>query len=220
MQKGQYFTTLDDAELDKLGGSCREYILPRDDTKSKVKGWIRGNTKIGPALEVAVSYHQGRYGIEIMINSLFGVGTRSWVMIVNGRNKNVTEMSEETQENHIDDIGDSTGKPVAKVRPKQTPRPTSSFPTTTLPYHQRQWIDVEAGKFEKSSIEVSKRMTRLLRHDQTVLREKDGAVEFRILASMFLPKFTSSPYWSIRTWLNHLQKEGGAKKRYQYCVDP
>ena len=28
--KGQYFTTLDDAELDKLGGSCRESIFPRD----------------------------------------------------------------------------------------------------------------------------------------------------------------------------------------------
>ena len=28
-------------------------------------------------------------------------------------------MSEETQENHIDDIGDSTGKLVAETRPKQ-----------------------------------------------------------------------------------------------------
>ena len=82
--KGQYFTTLDDVELDKLGGSCREYTVLRDHTASKVKGWIRGNTRIGPALELADSYHQGRYGIEIMINSLLGDGTRSWVMIVNG----------------------------------------------------------------------------------------------------------------------------------------
>ena len=29
--KGQYFTTIDGVELDKLGGSCREYTLPRDD---------------------------------------------------------------------------------------------------------------------------------------------------------------------------------------------
>ena len=81
--RGQHFTTLDDAELDKLGGSCREYFVPRDNEASRVKGWIRGNTKIGPALEVAVSRHQGRYGIEIMINSLSGDGTCSWVMIVN-----------------------------------------------------------------------------------------------------------------------------------------
>ena len=79
VEKGQYFSTLDDAELDKLKGSCREYTLPRRDTSSQVKGWIRGNTKIGPVLDVAVSHHQGRYGV-----SLFGDGTRSWVRIVNG----------------------------------------------------------------------------------------------------------------------------------------
>ena len=124
-------------------------------------------------LEVAVSYHQGRDGIEIMINSPFGDGTRSWVMIMNGINKYVTEMSEETQENQIDDYGDSTGKLVAKVRPKQTPSSTSSSPTITLPYHQRQWIDIEPGKFGKNPIEVSKQMTRLLRHGQTVLRAED-----------------------------------------------
>ena len=98
-----------------------------------------------------------------MINSLFGDETRSWVMIVNGINKYVTEMTEETQENHIDEIGDSTGKLITKARPKQTPSPTSSFPTITLPYHQRQWIDVEPGKFDKNSVEVSKKMIRLLR---------------------------------------------------------
>ena len=57
----------------------------------------------------------------------------------------------------------------------------------------RQWI-VEPRKFDKYSMEVSKQM---LRHDETVLRKEDGAVEFRILASMFHSKFTSSPYWSI-----------------------
>ena len=45
--------------------------------------------------------------------------------------------------------GDSAGKPAAKARPKRTPSPTSSSPTITLPYHQRQWIDVEPGKFDK-----------------------------------------------------------------------
>ena len=62
--------------------------------------------EVGPA-----RYHRGRNGIEFMINS-FGDGSCSWVMIVNGKTKYVTEMSEGTPENHIDDIGDSTGKPV------------------------------------------------------------------------------------------------------------
>ena len=28
--------------------TCREYTLPRDEKSSDPKGWIRGNTKIGP----------------------------------------------------------------------------------------------------------------------------------------------------------------------------
>ena len=197
-------------------GSCRQYILPRDSAASKVRGWIRGETKIGPALEMAVSQHQGRCGIEIMIDSSFCDGTCSWVVIGNGLNKYVTEMSEETQGNHIDDKGDSLGKFVAKARPKQTSMPTTTSPTVTLPYHQRWWIDVEPGSYDKSCFEVSQKMIRLLRHDPSELREEDGAVEVRILAAMFHSKFTSSPYWSIQTWLILLQRGGGAKKIF--CI--
>ena len=87
----QYFTTLDDAELDKLGGSCRVYAVPRDIAASTVRGWIRGNTKIGPAWRWQSVIIKAVAGIEIMIESLFGDGTSSWVVIVNGTNKYVTE---------------------------------------------------------------------------------------------------------------------------------
>ena len=72
-------------------------------------------------------------------------------------------MTEETQENHIDYIGDGTGKLVASARPKQTSMPTTSSPTVTLPYHQREWIHVEPGQCDKRCFEVSKKMIRLLR---------------------------------------------------------
>ena len=84
----------------------------------------------------------------------------------------------------------------------------------------RECIDIEQGKYDENCFEASKKMIRLLRHDPTVLREEGGAVEFRILASMLHSQSTSSPYLSIRTSLNYLQKGGGAKKRNQYCVDP
>ena len=124
VEKGQYLTTLDDTALDKLKGSCRQYTLPQSDKSSQVKGWI-----LGPVLDVAVSYHQGRYGVEV---TLFVDGTRSWVSIVNGINKYVTEMSEET---HIEDIAESTGRPVAKARPKQTSR---SQPLQRLHFRTRR----------------------------------------------------------------------------------
>ena len=88
VEKGQFFITLDGDTLDKLMGSCREYTLPRSDESSQVKGWIRGNTKIGPVLEVKVCYHQGRYGVEIKIEPLFRDRTCSWDRIVIG-NRNV-----------------------------------------------------------------------------------------------------------------------------------
>ena len=136
----------------------KRVLLPRDSAASKVKGWIRGKKKIGPSLEVAVSRRHGRYGIEIMIESLIADVSCSWVMIVNGVNKYVTEMIEETQDDHIDHIGECTRKPVAKVRQKQTSMTAASSSTTTLPCHLRVSIDVEPGPFDKSGFEVSKKM--------------------------------------------------------------
>ena len=43
----------------------------------RAKGWIRGNTKIGPVLEVTVNDQRGRYGIEIRVDSLWSDGSRS-----------------------------------------------------------------------------------------------------------------------------------------------
>ena len=45
----------------------REYTLPRDDPASQPKGWIQGNMRIGPVLEVTTSYMYGNHGIEIRI---------------------------------------------------------------------------------------------------------------------------------------------------------
>ena len=108
----------------------------------------------------------------------------------------------ESQDDHIDYIGECTGKLLAKARPKQTSMPTTSSLTVTLPHHLREQIDVEPGKYDESCTEVSQKMIRLLRHDPTVLQEEDGAVQFRVSARMFQLKFTSSQYWSIGTWLN------------------
>ena len=80
---GQHFTTKDIAEFSQFTDAvaCREYTLPRDEETSEPKGWIRGNTKIGPVLEVATSYLHGKYGVEIRIWSLNKDYSHSWVRI-------------------------------------------------------------------------------------------------------------------------------------------
>ena len=51
--------TKDAEEFSEFDGHvvCREYALPRDDESSTPKGWVRGDTKKGPVLEVVTSYH-------------------------------------------------------------------------------------------------------------------------------------------------------------------
>ena len=63
-------------------------------------------------------------------------------------------------------------------------------------------------------------MISVLRHDDTIPRENDGACKLQDLASIFRSEVTSSSHWSIRTWLSFLQRGGGNKKRFQYCADP
>ena len=74
---------------------CREYTLLRSEEASRVREWILGNTRISPVLDVKFCFHQGRYGTEVMLGSLFRDRTVSWVRIVNGFNKYVDETSEE-----------------------------------------------------------------------------------------------------------------------------
>ena len=52
---------------------CREYTLPRDESLSEPKGWNRGNTKIGPLLEVTTCCLQVKCGVEIRIESVHGL---------------------------------------------------------------------------------------------------------------------------------------------------
>ena len=92
---GQYFMTKDTEEFSQFTESvaCREYTLPRDEKSSDPKGWIRGNTNIGPVLEVTTSYLQGKYGVEIRIESVNKDNSHLWVRISNGLNKLVTDLS-------------------------------------------------------------------------------------------------------------------------------
>ena len=69
--KRPFFLTLDEEGPDEMKTSCREYTLPRSEEASRVRVWILGNTKIGRVLDVMVCFHQGRYGVEIMIESCF-----------------------------------------------------------------------------------------------------------------------------------------------------
>ena len=82
------------------------------------------------------------------------------------------------------------------------------------------WSGLQSTIFRVSpSYDVSKRMTALLRHGTTILREEDGAVEFFRLKAEFKSKFPNSVRWSDRLCVDHFTRGGGTNKRFQFCTN-
>ena len=128
---------------------CREYTLPKDGS-SQPKGWIQGNTKIGPVLEVATSYLHG--GVEIRIWSLNRDNTHSWVRMSHGSkkfvmnlNNNKTEIPEDQLQEYALklNVKDFACRSKAKAKPKR--REPAGFSPGTVPIGKRIWTDVEPG---------------------------------------------------------------------------
>ena len=188
--------------------ACREYTLPRDEKSSDPKGWIRGNTKIGPVLQVTTSYLQGKYGVEMGIESVNEDNSHSWVRISHGMKKLVMDLidkeyddnEQETSEMQFEEFAlktnvlafTSRSKAKAKLR-----RSTSACSSTrTVPICERSWTDIEPETCSPIVYPVSKQLSTLLRHGQ-LPREEDGAIEF----------------WRLKDYLR------SNKKRFQYCTD-
>ena len=97
VEVGQYFMTEDNGEQ-FYAKACREYTLPRSDESSQPKGWIQGNTRIGPVLEITTSCLYGEHGIEIRIWSQSENNSLSWVRISHGSNKFVIDSNHNNTE--------------------------------------------------------------------------------------------------------------------------
>ena len=74
----------------------------------------------------------------------------------------------------------------ARSKAKAKPQPRVLVGTTaTIPIHERRWIDIEPSEQNLASYDLSKKVINLLRHNQTLQREEDGAIEFYKINSIF-----------------------------------
>ena len=144
---GQYFMTKDTGEQ-FYAKACREYTLPRNDGSLQPKGWIQGNTKIGPVLEVATSCLYGKtrswdqeFGLWVKDN------TQSWVRISHGSNKfvidsnhNNTEILADPHEEQASQlkVKDFAARSKAKAKPQR--RETCWLFTE---HHSDEWKKVD-----------------------------------------------------------------------------
>ena len=221
VEVGQYFVTRDAGEFQQTV-ACREYTLPRDDKASQPKGWIRGNMRIGPVLEVTTSFQHFKYGIEIRIESVSKDNSHSWVRISYGTVKYVNDSIKDDTENLADpqeeeDVPTSSGVVAARSKAKAKPQPRESTGTTTIPLSERVWIEPSTQDLE--SYNLSKKVVNLPRHNQTLQREEDGAIQFYKIKFHLRDHHPQIQNWSDDRWIACLAAGGGPKRRYQYCSD-
>ena len=126
--------------------ACRKYTLPREDGSSQQRGWIQGNTKIGPVLEVTTSCLHGKHGVEFRIWSLSEDNAHSWVIISHGSNKfvmdsnnNNTEVPEDQPEASQLNVKDFAYRSKAKAKPQR--RELANYLSNIIPMSAKNWID-------------------------------------------------------------------------------
>ena len=107
-------------------------------------------------------------------------------------------------------------QPWSKAKAKPQPRVLVGT-TATIPIHERRWIDIEPSEQNLASYHLSKKVINLLRHNQTLQREDDGAIEFYKIK--FYLRNQQIQVWSDDRWKACLAAGGGSKRRYQYYSD-
>ena len=221
---GQYFMTKDIGEQ-FFARACREDTLLRSDGSSQPKGWIQGNTRIGPVLEITTSCLFGKHGIGIRIWSLSEDNSQSWVRISRGSNKFVIDSNHNNTEILADLPEEQTSQLIVKdfaARSKAKAKPQRREPVdlpSIIPMNERKWIDIEPGDSSLCAYEISKKVINLLRHSQTVQPEDDGAVQFWKIKNYLRNQFPQVQHWSYDRWISCLATGGGPKRRYQYCTN-
>ena len=220
VEVGQYFVTKDTGDFRQFRSvGCREYTLPRDDPASQAKRWIQGNMRIGPVLEVTTSYMYGQHGIEIRIWSVAQDKCQSWVRNSHGPKKFVIDSNYNNTEVLADlpeEQASQTSVKVIAARSKAKAEPQKREPVdvpSIIPMNERKWIDIEPSEPSLAAYEVSKKVLSLLRHNQTVQREDDGAIQFWSIKFHLRNHSSQVQQWSDDRWKACLAAGGGFKKK-------
>ena len=151
--------------------------------------------------------------------------SQSWVRISYGTIKYVVDSIQDNTEIPADPQEDQVPQTSIKVvaarsKAKAKPQPREFVGTTaTIPMHERRWIDIEPSEQNLASNDRSKKVISLLRHNQTVHREEDGAIQFYRIKFHLRNHSSQVQHWSDDRWKACLAAGGGSKRRYQYCSD-
>ena len=77
--------------------------------------------------------------------------------------------------------------------------------------HERKWIDIEPSEPTLAAYDLSKKVISLLRHNQTVQREKDGAIQFYRIKFYLRNHSSQVQVWFDDRWKACL----GSRRRFE-----
>ena len=109
-----------------------------------------------------------------------------------------TENPADPQEEQIPQA--STSVVAARSKAKAKPQPRELARTTTIPLFERRWIDIEPSKQDLDSYDFSKKVINFLRHNQTLQRKDDGAIEFYKIKFHLRNHYSQIHNWSDDRW--------------------
>ena len=145
--------------------------------------------------------------------------SHSWVRISYGTNKYVIDSNYNNTEVPTDPHEEQASQPSVKViaarskaKAKPQKREIAELPST-IPMNERKWIDIEPSETTLAAYDVSKKVISLFRHNQTVQREEDGAIQFWRIKFNLRNQFSLISCWSDERWKSCLAAGGGSKKK-------
>ena len=149
----------------------------------------------------------------------------SWVRISFGTNKCVIDSNHNNTKIPADpheDQAPQTSVKVIAARSKAKAKPQQREPVgtkTIIPMHERRWIDIEPSEQTLAAYDLSKKVISLLRHNQTIQRVDDGAIQFYRIKFHHRNHSSQVHHWSDDRWKSCFAARRGSKRRYQYCSD-
>ena len=143
---------------------------------------------------------------HLCLRTIPPLGLESWMVLISTLQKSMLTKKER-------------GHSFGEARPRQ--KPTVTLTSVSVLVLERRWVDIETQRsHDQKCFEVSKAITRLLRHDQTVPRGSEGAIQYSDIIEECRKKFDGASQWPLEDWISTLAKGREAKKRFQYCVNP
>ena len=127
VEVGHFFCALPSPRGKANHSLCQEYTLPRDQKRTRVKGWIQNNVRFGPVSDPKVSNKYGSYSVlKFKFNLWLQIkpnhGLEMWTVLTNLPEKPCRSKRKRKL----------LGKPAAKARPILKPSSTSGWGFTLM----------------------------------------------------------------------------------------